>query len=188
MGAAVLRHRRQGATRSVLRQRARRRLRRVEPAHAGGVRRGDRRVGAQRHEGVDHQRRHRRRARRRRRRRPRAEGPRARLVRGAARHEGSQPGSEVPQARHPCEPHRRGRARRRAGAGRVPARWQAAARREAGAGSRGRALGRQAAGDDDVRGDAPDRSARRRSASPAPRTSTHSTTPRSARRSAGRSS
>ena len=54
--------------------------------------------------------------------------------------QGPQPGTEVPQARHPCEPHRRGRARRRAGAGRVPARWQAAARREAGPGSRERAL------------------------------------------------
>ena len=116
VGAAVLRHRRQGATRGVLRERARRRLGRVEPAHPGRVRRGDRRVGAQRHQGVDHQRRHRRRARGRRRRRSRAEGPRARLVRGAARHEGTQPGTEVPQARHPCEPHRRGRARRRAGA------------------------------------------------------------------------
>ena len=64
------------------------------------------------------------------------------LVRRAARHEGSQPGTEVPEARHPCEPHRRGRARRRARPGLVPARRQGEARREAGSGARGRALGR----------------------------------------------
>ena len=40
-------------------------------AHPRRLRRGHRRVGAQRHQGVDHQRRHRRRPRRRRRRRPR---------------------------------------------------------------------------------------------------------------------
>ena len=50
------------------------------------------------------------------------------------------------------------------------------------------ALRREAAGDGDVRGDPPGRSARRRSASPGRRTSTRSTTPRSARRSASRSS
>ena len=77
VGAAVLRHARQGRPRRVLRERARRRLRRLRPAHPGRVRRGHRRVGAQRHQGVDHQRRHRRRPRRRRRRRSRAEGPRS---------------------------------------------------------------------------------------------------------------
>ena len=41
-------------------------------------------------------------------------------------------GSEVPQARHPCEPHLRGRPRRRQGPRIVPARWQGEARREAG--------------------------------------------------------
>ena len=51
----------------------------------------DRRVGAQRHEGVDHERRHRQRARRRRRRRPRAEGPRPGQLRHPGRHEGPQP-------------------------------------------------------------------------------------------------
>ena len=51
--------------RRLLRVRARRRLRRVVAAHPGRLRRGHRRVGAQRHQGVDHQRRHRRRARRR---------------------------------------------------------------------------------------------------------------------------
>ena len=58
-------------------------------AHPGGVRRGDRRVGAQRHQGVDHQRRHRRRPRRRGRRRPGAEGPGPGQLRRAARHQGS---------------------------------------------------------------------------------------------------
>ena len=72
VGAPVLRHARQGRPRRVLRERARRRLRRLGPAHPGRVRRGHRRVGAQRHQGVDHQRRHRRRPRRRRRCRSRA--------------------------------------------------------------------------------------------------------------------
>ena len=44
-------------------------------AHPGRLRRGQGRVGAQRHQGVDHQRRHRRRPRGRRRGRPRAQGP-----------------------------------------------------------------------------------------------------------------
>ena len=64
------------AARRVLRERARRRLRRVVAAHPRRLRRGQGRVGAQRHQGVDHQRRHRRRPRRRRRGRSRAEGPR----------------------------------------------------------------------------------------------------------------
>ena len=71
VGAAVLRHARRRAAGRLLRERARRRLRRVVAAHPGGLRRGDRRVGAQRHQGVDHQRRHRRRARGRRGRRSR---------------------------------------------------------------------------------------------------------------------
>ena len=63
--------RRRRQARRVLRQRARRRLGRLGAAHPGRLRRGHRRVGAQRHQGVDHQRRHRRRPRRRRRRRSR---------------------------------------------------------------------------------------------------------------------
>ncbi len=119
---------------------------------------------------------------------PDAEGPRPGLVRGAAGHGGAVTGPEVQEARHPCVAHGRGRARRRAGAGPLPARRQGAARREAGPGPRGGPLGREAAGDVDVRGDPARPSARRPSASPAPPTSTRSTTPRSARRSASRSS
>ena len=62
---AVLRHAGRREARRLLRVRARRRVRRVLAAHPGGVRRGHRRVGAQRHEGLDHQRWHRRRPRRR---------------------------------------------------------------------------------------------------------------------------
>ena len=71
---AVLRHRRQGSARRLLRERTRRRLRRLVVAHPCGLRRSQRRVGDQRHQGVDHERRHRRRARRRRRRRPELRG------------------------------------------------------------------------------------------------------------------
>ena len=86
-----------------------------------------------------------------------------------------------------AEPHRRGRARRRAHPGQLPARRQGEARRAARAGPRGQeqpGAGR----DEHVRGEP---SARRRAGARhrrAPRTSTRSTTPRSARRSAGRSS
>ena len=85
VGPAVLRHGRRRQARRVLRERARRRLRRVVAAHPGRLRRGQRRVGAQRHQGVDHQRRHRRRPRGRRRRRPDAEGPRPGQLHRAAR-------------------------------------------------------------------------------------------------------
>ena len=171
----------------VLRERARRRIGRVEPAHAGGVRRGQRRVGAQRHEGVDHQRRDCRRARRGRRRRPRAEGPRPGELRHRTRHQGAEPGPEVPQARHPGVAHRRGGARRRAHPRPPTARRQGEARRQArplaSAVTRARSSRRWPRSRPPGR-----RSARRRSASPGPPTSTPSTTPRSARRSAGRSS
>ena len=147
-----------------------------------------RRVGAQRHQGVDHQRRHRRRPRGGRRGRPRAEGSRPGELRRAARHEGPVAGSEVQEARHPGVAHRRGRARRRA---RSPDAACSAARRSstpsspapASAATPARSSRRCRRSRRPAR-----RSARRRSASPAPPTSTPSTTPRSARRSAGRSS
>ena len=66
VGPAVLRHARRAEGRRLLLVRARRRLRRLGAAHAREVRRGQRRVGAQRPEGLGHERRHRRRARRRR--------------------------------------------------------------------------------------------------------------------------
>ena len=86
VGAAVLRHRRRREARRVLRERARRRLRRVEPAHPGRVRRGQGRVDDQRHQGVDHQRRHRRHPRRGRERRPRAQGQGSGELHRAAEH------------------------------------------------------------------------------------------------------
>ena len=58
VGAAVLRHRRRHPHGRVRGERARRRLRRVVAAHARGLRRGEGRVGDQRHQDVDHQRRH----------------------------------------------------------------------------------------------------------------------------------
>ena len=155
--------RRQGQARRLLRQRARRRLRRVVAAHPRRLRRGQRRVGAQRHQGVDHQRRHRRRPRRRRRGRPRAQGPRPGQLRRAARHQGPVAGPEVQEARHPGVAHRRGRARRRA---RARAAACSAARRSStpswpGPARRGHSR-REAAGDGDVRG----HPARRRRAGP----------------------
>ncbi len=93
--------RREGAARRLLRVRARRRLRRVVAADPGGLRRGEGRVGAQRHQGVDHQRWHRRRARGRRRGRPRAEGPRSGQLHRPARHARAVDGPEVQEARHP---------------------------------------------------------------------------------------
>ena len=67
------------------RERARRRLRRVLAAHPRGLRRGQGRVGAQRHQDVDHQRRHRRRARVVASVEPELEGARPRELRRAAR-------------------------------------------------------------------------------------------------------
>ena len=82
-------------------------------AHPGRLRRGQGRVGAQRHQGVDHQRRHRRHPRRRRRGRPRARGPGPGQLHRPAEHPGPLAGPEVQEARHPRLAHRRGRARRR---------------------------------------------------------------------------
>ena len=105
-----------------------------------------------------------------------------------ARHEGPLPGPEVQEARHPCVAHRRGRARRRARARQLPARRQGEARRQAGPGPRDAATAARSSRRW-PRSRPPARpSARRRSASPVPPTSTRSTTPRSARRSASRSS
>ena len=75
------------------------------------LRRGEGRVDAQRHEGMDHQRWHRRRARGRRKCRRRAQVQGSGELHRAARHQGPLAGSEVQEARHPGEPHRRGRAR-----------------------------------------------------------------------------
>ena len=86
VGAAVLRHRRRSEGRRLLRLRARRRLRRLRPAHAREVRRGEGRVGPQRPEGVGHERRHRQRPRRRRLGRPGARLARPGGVRDPAGH------------------------------------------------------------------------------------------------------
>ena len=93
----------------------------------------------------------------RRRRRPRAQGPRSGQLRGAARHEGSVAGPEVPEARHPRIAHGRGRARRRAHPRQLSARRQGEARRQAGPSSRAGHDRREAAGDVDIRGHPPDR-------------------------------
>ena len=95
VGAPVLRHPRQDPARRLLRVRARRRLGRQLAEDPGRLRRGQGRVGAQRHQGVDHQRRHRRRPRRRGQRRPRAQGARPGQLHHPARHQGPQPGPEV---------------------------------------------------------------------------------------------
>ncbi len=115
-------------------ERTRRRQRRVVAAHARGLRRSEGRVGAERHQDVDHERRHHAgadRARRRRRGRARAEEPRTRVVRRPARHARPLDGPEVQEDGHPRQPHRRGRARRRARSRQLPARRQGEARRAA---------------------------------------------------------
>ena len=134
VGAAVLRHRRRHSRRRVRGERGRRRLRRVVAAHARGLRRGQGRVGDQRHQDVDHQRRHHARAvhaRGRRRGRARAEEPRSRVVRRPAGHARPDDGPEVQEDGHPRQSHGRGRVRRRARARSLPARRQGEARRPA---------------------------------------------------------
>ena len=109
-------------------------------------------------------------------------------LRGAAGHQGAQPGPEVRQARHPRLAHRRGGARPGAGPRPLPARRQGEARRAAGEGPRGRAEP-AAASRRWRRSSAPaPRSARRRSASRGRRTRWRSTTRRPASSSASRSS
>ena len=100
---------------------------------------------------------------------------------------GSAHGTEVPEARHPRQSHRRGHPRRRARARELSARRQGEARRAPRTRARGREQPR-AGGDGHVRSDA---SARRRAGRrhrARRRTSTRSTTRRSACSSAGRSS
>ena len=162
--------------------------RRVRAAHARPLRRGHRRVGPQRPEGVGDQRRDRQRARRHRLRRSRARRPRPGRLHHPARHARAGAGHEGQEARPARLAHRRRLPRRlphpRRGCllgGKEKLDERLARARE---GTRGEAAG----GDADVRGHAPDASARRRSASPAPPTSTRSPTPRSARSSAARSS
>ena len=101
--------------------------------------------------------------------------------------QGLRAGRQGQEARHPRQPHRRRPPRRLPDPRLVPARRQGEARREARQGPEGKKLegpGR----DEDLRALAPDGRPRRQWASPAPPTSTRSTTPRSARRSAARSS
>ena len=187
VGPAVLRHRRRRQGRGVLRLRARRRLRRLGLPHARQVRRGQGRVGHQRPEGVGDQRRHRQRPRRDRLGRPRPRLARPRGLRHPAGHQGLRAGRQGEEARDPRQPHRRRPPRRLPHPRLVPAGRQGEARREARPRPRGHQL-QGAGGDEDLRGLAADRRARRPSASPAPPTSTRWTTPRSARRSGGRSS
>ena len=68
---------------------------------------------------------------------PELEGARSGQLRGAARHARSAHGPEVQEARHPRQPHRRGRARRRARPRELPARRQGEARRAARTRARG---------------------------------------------------
>ena len=157
----------------------------------GRLRRGQGRVGAQRHQGVDHQRRHRRRPRGRRRGRSRARRAAARRASSCrpaprASSQGQKYKKHGIRASHTAEvvlddvrvP------------GSLPARRQGEARRQAGPGPRGqkpRRRGKQPAMAT-FEATRPAVGAPGASASPAPPTSTRSTTPRSARRSASRSS
>ena len=91
-----------------------RRFRRLVVTNPGGLRRGEGRVGHQRYEDLDHQRRHRRPARGR-----RLGGPLPRLagpgqLHRPSGHPGAPAGPEVQEDGHPCLAHRRGDPRRRA--------------------------------------------------------------------------
>ena len=100
---------------------------------------------------------------------------------------GLEQGAKVTQARDPRLAHGRRPPRRLPRPRRLPARRQGEARRAPRPRPRGQE-GPVAGGDADLRGEPPDGRARRRSGSPAPPTSTRSTTPRSAASSARRSS
>lgn len=109
-------------------------LRRRLDAYPRGVRPGQGRVGAERHQDLGDQRRHRQRPCRRRRGRPRAGVQGARLVHRAAGHPRALPGAEVQEARHPCLAHRRGRPGGRPDPRPLPPRRQGEARPAPGAG------------------------------------------------------
>ena len=143
--------------RRLLRVGAERRLGRLQRPHARALRRGHRRVGPQRPEGVGDQRRHLRRPRRDRDRRPRARLARPRRVRRPdERSEGHIAGLEGLKARAARVAHRRRLPRRLPRPGGLRARRQGEARRAPGPRARGCQQplpGRDA----DVRGLAPDR-------------------------------
>ena len=120
-------------------------------------------------------------------RRPRAGLPRTRRLRRPAWNQGARAGHEGEEARPARLAHRRRSPGRLPDSRVVPARRQGEARRAARPRPRGHELARPG-GDEDLRGLAARRSARRRSVSPAPPTSTRSTTPRSASSSGARSS
>ena len=170
--------------RRVLRLRARRRLRRVVAAHPREVRRGQGRVGPQRPEGVGDQRRHRQRPRGRRLGRPRAGLARPGGVRRSRR---ARPASRWARRSRStaCAPRTPPTSSSTTAAS--PARCLLGGKEkldERLARAREGTRVTQPGGDADVRGHAARPSARRRSASPAPPTSTRSTTPRSASSSA----
>ena len=181
VGPPVLRHPRRRQAGRLRRVRARRRFRRVLAADPGRLRRGEGRVGAQRHQDLDHQRRHRQH------RtwwcvgRPRAAGAGARPASSCPEGTpGISQGQKFKKMGIRASPHRRGRPRRLPGPRALPARRQGEARRAPGPGPGGQA-------DVDARPPWPRSrrparsSAPRRWASPAPPTSTRSSTPRSAR-------
>ena len=188
VGPAVLRHPGEDPAGRLRRVRAGRRLGRVLAPHPGRLRRGQGRVGAERHQDVDHQRRHRRHPRRRGLRRSGARIPWPGQLHRAAQDAGPLPGPEVLR-RWASAPRTPPRSSSTTAGCRDTACW--AARTSSTSGWPGPAkasrVGRSG-GHEDVRGLPSRRSAPRRSVSPAPPTSTRSTTPRSARRSAGPSS
>ena len=138
VAAADVRRARRCQARGVLLLGAGRGQRRRRDPHQGGLRRGQRRVGAERDQDLGHQRRHRRRARGRGVGRSGAGQPRPGELHGAAGHARPVPGAEVPQVRDPGLAHGRGRAGRRAGARPLPDRRQGPAGRAAGPGPGGR--------------------------------------------------
>ena len=119
------------------------------------LRRGDRRVGPQRPEGLGHQRRHLRRPRRDRVGRQGARLARPRRVRHPPRHPWPDDGHEGQEARPARLAHRGRLPRRLPRPGRLPARRQGEARRAPRARARGR-QGQAAGGDGDLRGQPPD--------------------------------
>ena len=128
VGPRMLRDRRRDQVGRLRGDRGPGRLGRKEPEHHREARR--RRVGAERDQGLHHERRDRRRSRRRRHRRPRAWPPWPGLLRGRQGHARPAPGQEGDEDRDPRFAHRRGRPRGLPHPGREPARRHGQARTE----------------------------------------------------------
>ena len=131
VGTPVLRHPREDPVGGLRRVRAGRRFRRVVAADPGRLRRGQGRVGAERHQDVDLQRRYRRHPRGRGLRRSRVGLAWAGQLHRPTQDPWTLSGAEVLEDGHPGVAHRRSHPSRLPGSRPLPARGQGQARREA---------------------------------------------------------